>query len=258
MLWVARTSDLTFDKLHLSRFYWNLWVVYLTGCLFCFVLISLLYICMFSTMALPNFLCHPPAPKSLSSYNYQQWTSSCVNCITFLLCHLCGTSVALWGHLSISAQDSVPALLYNTSWFCPAIIINLFLVWCCKLFGFQWELLWSRVWVHCFRFIGWLEPWYTGWHCEGSPYPQPLSKQSRKLFLHVHQALLDYTGIPCFLKVCVTPLCSYERPTLVPVSSNQKKPKRILAIMRKGEKWKCLQRLFCSRYRRSRHPEPQE
>ena len=47
---------------------------------------------------------------------------------------------------------------------------------------------------------------------------------------------LPNTGIRCFLKVCFTPLCSYKRPTLVPVSLTERNSKKIFEFTEKGEK----------------------
>lgn len=53
------------------------------------------------------------------------------------------------------------------------------------------------------------------------------------------------TGLPHLAKARVTPLCSHERPTLVPASANRKKPKRIRASRKRGEKRNSARCWFC-------------
>lgn len=53
------------------------------------------------------------------------------------------------------------------------------------------------------------------------------------------------TGLPHLAKAHVTPLCSHERPTLVPASANRKKPKRIRASRKRGEKRNSARCWFC-------------
>ena len=45
------------------------------------------------------------------------------------------------------------------------------------------------------------------------------------MYIHLYTHIYTQTGIPHFMKVCVMPLCFYQRPTLVPVFTNQKKKK---------------------------------
>lgn len=53
------------------------------------------------------------------------------------------------------------------------------------------------------------------------------------------------TGLPHLAKARVTPLCSHERPALVPASANRKKPKRIRASRKRGEKRNSAPCWFC-------------
>lgn len=46
------------------------------------------------------------------------------------------------------------------------------------------------------------------------------------------------TGIPCFLRVYVAPLCVFKRSTLVPVFTNQKKYKEVFGFYEKRQKMK--------------------
>lgn len=154
-------------------------VLYIWQVFFCFVLFYLLYIWMFSAMAPSNFLCHPGVPKSLSSQHYQH---------LFLLYHR-DRSHLVW-ILSLSpfvksmeqvllAEASCPSILRTLSpfyviplWFCPTIIFNLLLFWFHAISYLDFnKRLQSRVWEHYLRLVGWLEPWYTGWHCVGLIIP---------------------------------------------------------------------------------------
>lgn len=59
------------------------------------------------------------------------------------------------------------------------------------------------------------------------------------------------TSVPCFLKICITPLDLCERPTLVPVSAKRKKSKEDFHFYRKIKN--STQRLFGSKPLWRRH-----
>lgn len=65
------------------------------------------------------------------------------------------------------------------------------------------------------------------------------------------------TSIPCFSQVDVMPLPFYERPSLVPVSTNQKKSEENFHFHKKAKSKNSVQGLFCSEPLQ-RHHRPQE
>ena len=54
-----------------------------------------------------------------------------------------------------------------------------------------------------------------------------------------------HTSIPHFSKIHFTPLCFYERPTLVPAFTNQKKSKEHFHFYEKAESKNSIRYLFC-------------
>lgn len=65
-----------------------------------------------------------------------------------------------------------------------------------------------------------------------------------------------YVGVPCFVKVCVTPLCFCERFMLVPVFANRRKSRKCFCSYKKRQKAKIAFRAgsAASRPRGSAHP----
>lgn len=70
---------------------------------------------------------------------------------------------------------------------------------------------------------------------------------SWKFSLSIPSSSSIHTGIPCFLKICLTLLCFYERPESVSVFTNPKTPEEDFCFYKKRVKSKnSVERLCCS------------